>query len=161
MRSDDKTRIEVGKQVARLTGKPFAPSDATAVAEIVNTLIDCCSDIVHVQRTVDELVRKPGDFPEPALFRVAARQVSTMVRKPDYQCEKCGGTGRIVHRFGGTPVKVRCFHDSLPCEICTGKGSFVTIRGGITGVEDCSCIQLRPKEYRAPWQPENYEEVPR
>lgn len=141
-------------------GKPFPPADEVAIAELVKALAAACESDEHVTRTVDEILRIPGAFPEIAEFLRVADSLRTMAVQPDKNCGACGGAGYRSTARGGEWVEVKCLcrggatREVVPglwafggesCGVCGGAGTFKTLRGAIYDAAKCDCWALRPK----------------
>lgn len=128
MIDSQKNREFVKNQIARLAGKDFAPT-GPALTEVVNTLVACAESGDHARLVVEELLREPGKFPEPAIFREVSARTRNLEFQPDPDCSVCcGGWLSVPHKyqFGSQMVET-------------------------TKSARCGCWAWRPKGLR-PWE---------
>jgi hypothetical protein len=145
MKANNENRKFVAEQIARLSGKSFAPTEPIAVREVVNAVLDSCESPAHCRRVVDQLVREPGNFPEPAVFRAVAEATRSLRSQPDPECLKCSGVGQITTVRGGEYRTFNCACGfNLGCIVCAGSGTYQALVGGVSGATRCDCWDLRP-----------------
>ncbi len=108
MRVSAETKAFVTMQAARLTAKPFAPTDPEAIREIARTLLECAEDMGHAKVIVDAVMSEEGRFPEPASLRRIAWESRQMCQRPDPFCPECSGSGFISAMRGNYSCASRC-----------------------------------------------------